>query len=630
MVSHLLNSPLNNREYMQFMVESLRGHHTNKGDSYYWDPVNGNDANDGISEKSAVKTFAQAHSLCADWGHDAIYLSSTNSGGVFYIDENISITKNWLSLRGPGFDARIRPTTALPSGAAVEVLAEGVQMTGLHLDVSLAGANVDGIRKDGKYFHFSGVIVKGASRRGIYSVNGHGDIYEKFSIKNCGTDGIDFGNNNNGIDLLDGYVDNCGDNGVNITGTDNHDVRLKDGMTLHGNGEYGLKVGGGAEDTYIAAGTVFLGNGLGEIDDSGVDTHRIVLAKEATVNNNTDNLFNLIEYQRGTHTGRGRIFYWNPIGGNDSNDGLTPSTAKLTWAGVNALVVAYRHDIVIGMPGDIGATTQVDTFFDMNKAFTLLRGPGRDLKIKTTSTANNTVTISAPGCEISGFIIETANSGSKDAISIQADFALVRKVWVDYSRGHGIASLNGSHALIDDVVIQDAAQGGSGHAISIKSTSGNAVRNVIRNTRILSNDGDGIRFDGANTQNNYVFAGEKGTAITQNTGYGINELNGADNNHIIGPGLIVEGNTSGDINLTGANSETINCYQYLNEATNEASIAATKVMSELLYKMERGRLKQTDNPDGSKKYEYFEDNAETQKIIEFTVDSTGKIRSAGV
>ena len=41
-------------------------------------------------------------------------------------------------------------------------------------------------------------------------------------------------------------------------------------------------------------------------------------------------------------------------------------------------------------------------------------------------------------------------------------------------------------------------------------------------------------------------------------------------------------------------------------------------------------MKKTENPDGSKKYEYFEDNAETQKIIEFTVDSTGKIRSAGV
>lgn len=49
-----------------------------------------------------------------------------------------------------------------------------------------------------------------------------------------------------------------------------------------------------------------------------------------------------------------------------------------------------------------------------------------------------------------------------------------------------------------------------------------------------------------------------------------------------------------------------------------------------MHKMEIGRIKQVDNQDGTKTITYYEDDAELIKIIEFTVDATGKIRNVGV
>lgn len=303
-----------------------------------------------------------------------------------------------------------------------------------------------------------------------------------------------------------------------------------------------------ASDTVISAGVIAIANDIEVVLESRAS--QLSLDKEAM------RLFSLIESQRGNHTGFGKIYYWDPVNGNDANDGLTYTTAKLTFAAVYALVVAYNHDILIRTRG-----LSTDPI-DLNKAYTFLRGPGRDAKIKPTTSNADTVTISAEGCELSGLIAETHTSGSKDAIKILADFAKLSSVWVDYSRGHGLAIENASHSLIDRLVIQDAAAGGSGHGVSIKSTTGNAKRNFLKNLKILNNAGDGIRFDGANVMNNFVVAGEFGSSIDSNTGYGVNELNGADHNHIVGPGLLVHKNTAGDINLTGVNSVALNLEQW--------------------------------------------------------------------
>lgn len=305
------------------------------------------------------------------------------------------------------------------------------------------------------------------------------------------------------------------------------------------------------------------------------------VAKEATLNKEAYRLFSLIESQRGTHTGKGNLFFWNPVGGNDSNDGLTPATAKLTFTGVNALVTAYAHDIIILLPGG-GGQTVITEKINLNKAFTFLRGPGRDVKFKPTTAGASTVIISAEGVEFSGAIVETHTTGSADAVEITADFSRIR-AWVDYSRGHGIRLNNCNHATIFDYTVQDSAQGGSGRGILIDGTGTGAKRNLIYNGKMVGNAGNAIEIRGANAQHNFILGGDRGLIIEGSGGYAIVETDGADYNYVEGPLLLSENNTSG-ISLAGAHSKTMNVEQWAKESTPKVNImSATKGAIQVSY-----------------------------------------------
>lgn len=315
-----------------------------------------------------------------------------------------------------------------------------------------------------------------------------------------------------------------------------------------------------------------------KIDGSLIDISVNSRASQTSLDKEIAKLFALIEFQRGNHTGEGNMYHVDPVNGNDANDGLTKETSKLTWDGVNALVVAHRHDIILIHTANNGAPTVWYTFIDMNKAFTFVRSVGRDMTIIAPDGTDDTIKLTAVGCELSGCIAKTHTTGNRDAIKITADFYKLKKVWVDFSRGHGVAIENASHGLVDELVVQDAAAGGSGHAVSIKSTSGNSRRNFFKNIKILNNAGDGFRFDGANTNNNILVAGESGSLIYGNTEYGINELNGADHNHVMGPILHIHNNTSGNINLTGPDSQALNIEQWAKETTQIAEHDATQAL----------------------------------------------------
>lgn len=48
------------------------------------------------------------------------------------------------------------------------------------------------------------------------------------------------------------------------------------------------------------------------------------------------------------------MFYWDPINGSDTNDGLDKFTAKLTWEGVLGELVKMDESLRFGEAEDIG------------------------------------------------------------------------------------------------------------------------------------------------------------------------------------------------------------------------------------------------------------------------------------
>ena len=293
---------------------------------------------------------------------------------------------------------------------------------------------------------------------------------------------------------------------------------------------------------------------------------------DAAVRLTYQGLFDLIESQRGQHTA-GNLYYWDPINGNDSWEGTSRDTAKLTFAGAYANVVDSNHDIVMFIPSATGGVTQVDVTGDnqiiMNKRYSFLRGPGRDALLVPTTSSHPTLSITAEGCEVSGFRMQTHTAGLEDALYVTGDFASIHNIWIDFSRGHAINFTDVSECLLYNFVIEDAASEGSAHAILLSGQGSSDVRrNFIHSGKILNCTGDAIRIKGGKAVDNFIYAGQGGMFIHGCTGWGVNEFGGADHNFIIGPNFHLSGNTLGNINISGAGSKVENVGFIGNELSN--------------------------------------------------------------
>lgn len=270
-------------------------------------------------------------------------------------------------------------------------------------------------------------------------------------------------------------------------------------------------------------------------------------------------IFSLIESQRGSHTGKGQLIFWDPLAADDTGSGLVFHEPKKTYnfngaGGVHSLMTANSHDIIIGLPNPAGGPTVVNEYFENNKAYNFFRGPGRDWQFKATHNESCAVVLSAEGCELSGCRVETKTTGSQDAICASGDFAKIHRAWVDYSRGSGIKIDNASSCELEDFVIQDSAQGGSGHALHILGDTSLTTRNIIGSGEIFENGNggggaDGIRVDGANCEHNFIHGGSHALLIHDNTGWGIQNVNGATHTIIVGPTVHVGHNDLGDVKV---------------------------------------------------------------------------------
>jgi len=271
-----------------------------------------------------------------------------------------------------------------------------------------------------------------------------------------------------------------------------------------------------------------------------------------------------IESQRYEHLGVGNIFYWDPYGGDDMNTGKTPLTGKKTWAGVEALTVAGRSDVIYVLANDPSGNTTVTDIITMTKSDVHLRGPGRNLKFKPADGDNNTdtITISANGCSLSGFQVESSTaSGTGNCIVISASFALLRTLWINDANVSGIVLNAGSYSKIIDCVVEKAAS----HAIQWND---NARDLLIQNTSIYLNTGDGINIvdSGASTPPRY--SSIENCLIHGNTGQGI-ELSTNSKGIVIDAKTVIKNNTGGNIN----NLSTLNVINLIENAVWDEPIS---------------------------------------------------------
>lgn len=259
------------------LVESQRGSHTWQGEAVYVGPTNGNDTTGDGSRALPYATVTKAQTVMADSGHGVIFLLADNVGAVTTLTEDVTITKRYISIRGPGRDFIWRPTAN--NTVALTITADGVETSGFQLDKSAAGTG-------GQH----GIQVTAADLANIHHVwflDTRGDGINILRGTNCqihcnNFNGTGVNANGEGIHIR-GTAGSSNDNVIHhnhFARTGGDAILIEDGTTddteihhntIHNAGGWGVNIGASSANAQVHN-NIFGNNTTGNINDGGTDT----------------------------------------------------------------------------------------------------------------------------------------------------------------------------------------------------------------------------------------------------------------------------------------------------------------------------------------------------------------------
>lgn len=257
------------------------------------------------------------------------------------------------------------------------------------------------------------------------------------------------------------------------------------------------------------------------------------------------NLLYLVESLRGTHASIGNVWYWDPTGGSNSNDGTSPAKAVATFAQAQTLAADGNNDIIFALSNDASGITTVDEIITITKDALKLRGPGFPFQIKPTSTAADTITINAGSCEISGIYLETAATGTRDGIVVAGNNNLIKDCWIANVRGNGIKISASARTKIQTCAIENCGLSGTGDGIKM----GNTVTQSLVSKSVLFNCVNGASLAGTGLTDN-IF---ENNLVYKNSAYGITIGSGVVRT-VVRSGHTFASNTSGDTQDSGSST----------------------------------------------------------------------------
>ncbi len=251
---------------MLYLIESLRGNNSSVGNIFYWDPINGNNSNNGKQPGDAVQTFAQAHSLASDGNNDIIFALAKNTSGITTTTEKITITKDGLKLRGPGYSFQFVPTVG--GNPTININANNVEVEGFYITTA-AGGTDNGVTVSGNNNVLKNLWIDNVTGNGIEITSASRTRIEKVAIENSDGNGIQLGNSTTrsviSTSIINGNVD-----GIELSGTGLTDNILENNI-IYNNSANGIQIGSGVLRTGIRFHHTFASNGT-NIADSGTGT----------------------------------------------------------------------------------------------------------------------------------------------------------------------------------------------------------------------------------------------------------------------------------------------------------------------------------------------------------------------
>lgn len=257
---------------LKMLIASLSDRQKSIGNSYYWDPVNGNDANSGTSPTSAVQTFAAAQSLVTAGNYDVIYCLANDASGITTVTTPITISTRTLKLRGPGHIFQIAPTTA--GTDTITVSASDIEINGLYVSTATTGSD-NALTVTGNRVFIQDCWFSNIRTHGINISSSNLTIISTCAIEHCGTsgtgNGINLGNNTTQAVISKSIIFDH-PNGIKLAGTGIADNVVENNL-IYKNSSYGVSIGSGVLRTTLRSGNTFNKNTSGNVQDLGTDTY---------------------------------------------------------------------------------------------------------------------------------------------------------------------------------------------------------------------------------------------------------------------------------------------------------------------------------------------------------------------
>ena len=281
---YVIDSVINGTDVQNLsrLIELQRPHHTGTGNIWFWDPENGNDGWDGKHVDRATKTFAQAHTLAVDNNHDIIICVAGSTTGSTLTTENITITKNYLFVRGPGRDFIMHGNNdAIPT---IDIQSNGIEISSL-----VATNNVTNttsvIKASGSFPLIKDLYIE-ESGNGIHITDGSFGILQNVRVSHGTGYGVLIDGNSEHFVIDNSHIGSNTLDGVDIDLSTGHEVTIQNGSIIHGNGGFGVNISANTSGVQIGASNSIFGNTLGQVNDLSTNTHFEQL-EIAAVNANT-------------------------------------------------------------------------------------------------------------------------------------------------------------------------------------------------------------------------------------------------------------------------------------------------------------------------------------------------------
>jgi parallel beta-helix repeat protein len=258
----------NENTNIKYLLSSLAPNKRALGNIFYWDPISGSDANSGLTPSSAVKTFVAAHSLVTTGANDIIFAVSSDPSGITTTTENLTITKNNVKLRGPGYVFQIIPSET--TNDTILISGDNVEISGLYLETAATGSQ-NGITVSGNSSLIEDCWIGRSQGKGISLSNSKLNIVTSCVIEHCANNGINLGDSS-----VQTTISKCiifdNQNGVTLSGSNISDNILENNL-IYKNSAYGVDIEAGVSRTTLRSGNTYHNNLSGSYLNVGTNSY---------------------------------------------------------------------------------------------------------------------------------------------------------------------------------------------------------------------------------------------------------------------------------------------------------------------------------------------------------------------